>query len=316
MRGRRLIAWTLACLALLAASAAWAKPITWIDWRAPKDGGRVYHADGLKLRFVARPDPGGNAPTPVLTVVGPGLPPLRLEGSQAYDHAAATAIIARFDPASKAPVVVFASYTGGAHCCYVFIIAKLQGRHWRTWRINCDCGLERGMVRVLARGQPPVLILPDHGFDGAFAAHSGSVSPPRIYQFRRGELFDVSTDPAFRTLHRRSMSVALSACRRAREPNGGCAALVAEGSLAGQTQFAWKEALAHYDRSSQTYPSGCRVKSAAGECENAAWTVFDSFPKSLRWFLWRQGYAPAMAPFACEGDFCPVPWPTSQPPSE
>jgi len=238
------------------------------------------------------------------------------EGSRAYDDAAATAIIARFDPASKAPVVVFASYTGGAHCCYVFIIAKLQGPYWRTWRTNCDCDLQHGMVRVLARGQPPVLILPDHGFDGAFAAHSGSVSPPRIYQFRRGELFDVSSDPAFRTLYRRSMSVALSACRRAREPNGGCAALVAEASRAGQTQFAWKETLAHYNRSSQTYPSGCRVKSAAEECEGGAWKVFENFPDSLRWFLWRHGYAPAAAPFPCESDFCPVPWPDSAPPPD
>jgi hypothetical protein len=314
MRGRRLIAWVIACVALLAAGSAWAKPVTWIDWTARKDGGRVYHADGLRLSFAARADPNGDPPAPVLTVTGRGLPALRLVGAQAYDDAAASAIVARFDPESKAPVVIFVSYSGGAHCCYVFIVAKPQGDHWRTWRTNCDCDLQRAMVRVLAAGQPPALILPDEGFDGAFAAHSGSVSPPRIYQFRRGALFDVSGDPAFRAVYRRSMGEALGACRRGSEPNGGCAALVAEGSLAGQAKLAWKEALAHYDRSSQTYPSGCRVRAAPGVCDGGAWIVFDSFPKSLGWFLWRQGYAPAAPPFPCASDFCPAPWPDGAPP--
>jgi len=315
MGGPRLLAWTIGCLALLAAGSAWGNPVTWIDWRAPKDGGRAYHADGLRLRFVARPDPGGDAPTPILTVTGHGLPPLRLKGMQAYDDAAASAVVGRFDPTSKAPVVIFVSYSGGAHCCYFFVIAKPGGDHWRTWRINCDCDLEHAMARVLARGQPPVLILPDHSFDGAFAAHSDSVSPPRIYQFRRGKLFDVSTEPAFRAVYRRSMGEALEACRRAREPNGGCAALVAEGSLAGQAQFSWQAALAHYDHSSQTYPSACRVKSAPGTCDGGPWKVFDSFPDSLRWFLWRHGYMPIAAPFPCDGDFCPAPWPDSAPPA-
>ncbi len=129
MRGRRLIAWTIACLALLAASAAWATPITWIDWRAPKDGGRVYHANGLKLRFVARPDPGGDAPTPVLTVTGHGLPPLRLEGGSRLRRRGRQRDRRALRPEAieTAPVmVIFLSYSGNVNKSQAVLNGKLN----------------------------------------------------------------------------------------------------------------------------------------------------------------------------------------------
>jgi hypothetical protein len=294
-------------MAVFAVSDASAAGRTWFDWRTvPDAGARTYHADGVTLTLSTRHDKDKDEPIPTLTIHAPGVRDLTLTGAKSFEVPPALVGVVRLDPGARLPQVVFMSYSGGAHCCTSLQVAIATGGAWTSRELGYDGAPVKDVVASAGAPARLQLVVTDDAFDYAFASHGGGYPVLRVYSVRDGRLFDVTGEPQFRAFHRRQLAGALKKCRGPSERNGGCAAYVAEASLAGLHDVAWKRMLASYDRLSTLWPSGCRIDPGEAGCPKDQQLTFKDFPSALEWFLWRYGYHPVAPSFACERVRCPV----------
>ena len=312
MRGLGVL--VLVALAWCFAAAAQAATV-WFDWQASRDGvGHTYTAQGMTLRVTTTRVAGEGTAIPVLTLSAPGAAPVRLTGVSGFDDPAALIGVTRLDAASPGPQVLFQTFSGGAHCCTTLHLATFAGGAWRTFELTYDGPPGREVLNADAARGSPVLAIGDENFDYAFASHAGSFMVGRFYTVRHGQLYDISGERRFAATRRAAAAEALGDCRGDGERNGACAAYVAEASLAGKHDAAWRRMLTHYDRTSTNWQDGCRTDADADHCPKADVITFKSFPESLTWFLWRYGYAPAAPTFPCPAKDCPVPRPRTPAP--
>ncbi len=201
--------------------------------------------------------------------------------------------IAPMDPDNPYPTVIFATYTGGAHCCndVKAITSQGEGQDWSV----VDFGFFNG-------GPHEATDLDDNGwyeyaeidnrFLYRFSSYAGSAAPAQILELKNGEVVDVSFEPRFEFIHRenaQSMEKDLPEMMAEDwEKNGFLAAYVANKALIGELDNGWKTMLQYYDKDSDWGLTTCLEYDDQSNCLNEV--KYDSYPDALRAFLVETGY--------------------------
>jgi hypothetical protein len=224
---------------------------------------------------------------PHLSVSAPGLPPIAYDGQAAGDVARADFTVLRLS-AQEQPSVVFATYSGGAHCCVDVVVFQPADVAWRKIDLGSwDGGGIAAPEDVDGDGIVDFVFV-DNAFLYTFDSYAGSRAPPLILNIVGGKAVNVSKSPRYAGVYRADMEEAKTSC--AGHANGGCAAFVADAARIGQYDAAWKFMLANYDKTSTwTYPTRCQGKIVNSRCEGREIKPAD-FPEALRWFLQDNGY--------------------------
>jgi hypothetical protein len=229
------------------------------------------------------------APTVTLTVEAPGLEPVTvteetfgagfgLIGTFPFDEGGGTSVI-------------FAAYSGGAHCCLqlssvvqttdglvVSSIASVDGDRIEPADIDGDGVAE--------------LVLPDDRFNYQFESYAGSIPPPTIWKSRQGQAYDASNEAQFRPFYERKLTEYEPHCSGEGDwEQGYCAALLAVAARLGR----FEEFFAPIDaaiRGGKTMASGWEDFSfCTGEaCEKTV--EFTQFPEAVTYALKEWGYVP------------------------
>ena len=259
----------------------------WIEWR-DADGPETYVLAGYQLQVSAIRDPDGSA----AALVRVRAPDGSTTDFRTLPSAWANLSIAaeRLQIADPSAQLLFASFSGGAHCCTDLVVLERREDHWR----RTDMGQRDGEAPPLPQDRDgdgrKEFEFADQSFLYAFDAYASSWAPPVFKQIVEGRLVDISTAAGMRTQYANAARNAEQACRTG--GNGACAAYVAASARAGGLDSAWAVMLESYDQaSSWSLPTACRVRTA-GACPDGASLTFATFPEALQWFLGERGYGP------------------------
>ena len=268
---------------------------TMLSWDPAKDGDpKTYAIDGLSLTLSTRPQATGG-PIQVLRVTAPDARTFEQPGQQG-EGAPAYFAVGRLDPAGEGEQVIFATYTGGAHCCEDIVVLELAPGGWRALDVGQFQGDNpRDFPKDVDGDGAPDLVLEDDNFAYAFASYAQSFMPPKIFNVVHGAVVDVSSSGRYGGVYRQDMKAAQADC--ANHNNGACAAFVADASRLGMHDWAWSIMLADYDRAAQwIWPTQCRIAVGSGDCPKDQQLSFTNFPDALQAFLVQFGYVAAGAP--------------------
>ena len=279
-------------------------PGSFVEW-TERDGPLTIAAGNTIAAIEAAPCGGGDVGPECyrarVRVSAPGRAPITLTGEPGIFYRVA---IGRLDASTSALGVVLDSFTGGAHCCHVFAIAMPKAADYRpvavTWQ---PPGEEAPPQSWFDRGNIPFptdlsgdgmadLVVRDDRFLYEFSSYAGSMAPPVVLTIGEGATVDISTDPAVAPVFEEAMLHARERCTsdESFEPNGGCAAYVADAVRLGRFDEAWQVMLGAYDRNSTLGLSRCTTERVDGECPVGREQHFADFPHALRAFLERTGY--------------------------
>ncbi len=184
--------------------------------------------------------------------------------------------------------LLFASFSGGAHCCTSLTMLERAASAWRRTDLGEWDGETPALPNDIDGDGRKEFVFRDQSFLYTFDSYAGSWAPPIVMTVAGGRMRDVSDQARFRPVYQRELADARKAC--AEQSNGACAGYVALAARAGQLDEAWAFMLRSYDQQADwTYPTACRVRTA-GACPAGAEQAFATFPESLQWFLGEQGY--------------------------
>ncbi|HEY1752245.1 MAG TPA: lysozyme inhibitor LprI family protein [Caulobacteraceae bacterium] len=261
---------------------------TMINWQPAHDGDpKTYSIDGLLLTLSSRPQPGGAVP--VLHVVAPDGHAGDIAGDANPQGVAASIGVGHIDPAVEGPQVIFATSTGGAHCCDHIRLLELGTNGWT----GLDLGQFQG--ETLASFPRDVdgdgvldFVMADDRFAGAFSDPASGAEPPRVFDIQNGQTLDMSAQPRYAKLFRKDMKAQDAACLK--HGNGACAAFVADAARLGLYGWAWRIMLANYDQATNwTWPTQCLV-AGANPCPAGQARTYANMPDALAAFLLQNGY--------------------------
>jgi hypothetical protein len=278
---------SVALAAVLASHAFAAQPAELTSWDSQTDGSpKTYTLGGYRLTLSAAND--DDFAAPVLDVAAPGLPPISLKGEEGGRAARAEFGVATLAPGSK-PSVIFATYSGGAHCCTGIVVLRPAGDAWQEIDMGSwDGGGLGGLPKDVDGDGIADFVFVDNAFLYSFDSYAGSWAPPLVLNIVDGKARNVSATGHYAALYRADMEKARLEC--AKHQNGACAAFVADAARIGRYDAAWKFMLAHYDRKSDwDYPTRCDVAMIDGQCKGHKIEP-SGFPQALQWFLQDNGY--------------------------
>jgi hypothetical protein len=223
----------LAVLAMLpsAAAGAIAKPPAWINWDSSSDRPKAHQVRGFTLTTSVRRDRG--IAIPVLTVRSKGRRPLRVVGSGGMSFPGAAVTVFPANRPQGQPIILFRSYTGGAHCCEAYRLIEPTPKAWRVSRIGQWDGSGPTPVDVDGDGRLELLAR-DQRFAYRWASYAGSVMPPVVFEVRNGKLFEVSAQPRFKPLYVKELRGSQKACAESESEVGPCLGYVAIAARAGE----------------------------------------------------------------------------------
>ncbi|MBD2654622.1 hypothetical protein H6G45_14255 [Synechocystis sp. FACHB-383] len=201
--------------------------------------------------------------------------------------------IADMDRDNPYPAVIFATYTGGAHCCndVKIITSNQDGSEWSVQDLGFFNGGPHQAVDLNGDGwyEYPEI---DNRFLYLFSSYAGSAAPAQILALENGEVVDVSFEPRFQFIHREnaeSMEKELpEIMAQDWEKNGFLSAYVANKALIGELDDGWQTMLKYYDRDSDWGLSNCLEYDDQSNCLKEV--KYDSYPDALRAFLIETGY--------------------------
>lgn len=230
---------------------------------------------------------------PVLAVSGGGAT-IETQGSYA-SFPYGQAQIAEMDPSNNLPEVIFSSFTGGAHCCNEVKILTFQPQT-AQWKI-VDVGFfDGGINGVEDFDQDGVyeVITYDNRFLYKYSSYAGSFPPSQILKLTGLEIEDVSQEPQFLPLHRKTLQNMWQSIETATnegyEINGVLAGYMATKAILGETSSGWRLVQYRYDRSSDWGLQECPTTyNDQGDCADPL-IDYESFPEALRGFLLETGY--------------------------
>jgi hypothetical protein len=225
------------CLFAGVANGAPATPSVWSGWEAQSDQPRTYRIDGFTFKTSVRR--GDDTATPVLVVSSKGRPPLRVAGAVGVSRPYAGFLVFPTDRPRGQAVILFRSYTGGAHCCDEYKLIEPTPAGWRVHAIgNWDgSGPEPHDVDRDGRLE---LVARDQRFDYRLTSHAESVMPPVVFVVRDGKLADVTKEPRFRRLFTADLPKLRKACEDSESPLGPCLGYVAVAARAGEAKSAFQ----------------------------------------------------------------------------
>jgi hypothetical protein len=298
MRGSGALARLLAGLAALAAITASAQGATpaaipigamvrWDTVHGPDP--TTFVSGDVTVTLASRPGAGGVAA--VITVTADGRS-FSLAGDAGATTAYANAGVGRLDAGARGLQVLFADFTGGAHCCDHVRVLEQTAAGWKVVDVaTVDGEALAAFPKDLDGDGVADIVLPDDRFAYAFTFYAGSYMPPRIYDVVNGAAVDVSADPKYAPLFRQDMVKAETYCRQ--HANGACAAFAADAARLGRLDRAWPILLASWDRTTHwAWPVHCRVQAPPDNCPAADQQTFTDMPDALRAFLRDTGYLP------------------------
>lgn len=194
------------------------------------------------------------------------------------------------------PVLMFQSFSGGAHCCNAVKLAGFSSGKLKVVDLGSWDGDEIEIPKDFDGDGLADFVLFDNAFLYAFASYAASYAPPKILNVQAGKVIDVSRKAGFRKLYLKFMSEAGKRCRTGSssdERNGACPAYVASAARIGKLEQAWGDMVAAYDPATGwDLPAGCRVRSTQG-CPPGQEIQFKSYPEALLQFLKQHGYVPS-----------------------
>ena len=280
----------LAAVLLCASALAAEPPLPFAvahEWHQSLDEGPglvTYRFEGVTI-LISATDFGESGPR--LQAIADNGATITIYGMDGSDRQYVLFKVLRLDPEHSTVDVLFANYTGGAHCCAdIKVLSLIEG----TWRVVEMEEWDGGPADLKdqprdADGDGRLEFVHDEDrFLYIFCGYVDCETPLRFPRIENGQVIDISTQPSFRLLHLMDMLTHQQGC--AEGGNGACAAFVASAARAGHFAMAWQFMLDHYDRNNKR---GLDM----GETERAAPIVFDDFPSALAWFLRDAGYLDA-----------------------
>ena len=261
-----------------------------VEWPSPPGDAR-YQAGGILLTMENRISGADSEILErVLTVEAPGLPAFTIDAGE--DTRFGPSVMVVETPAGT-PMVLFQTYSGGAHCCTTInVIEPRGGRLQATMIYEGDGGPMEDAPRDLDGDGLIDFVRYDNGFLYAFASYAESFAPPTIVNVVDGQAVDVSKRPGFRSLFEEEATRAREACASGEgNRNGACASFVAASARLGRFDAAWADMLRLYDRDSDwDWPTGCRVAATERACPEDQRITYATFPEALRAHLVALGY--------------------------
>lgn len=229
---------------------------------------------------------------PVVTVSVAGKNVIKAEGAESFpDNPVFVVQIAEMDPGNPHPEVLMSVYTGGAHCCSDTRILT-SSRDGRTWK-EVEAGLFDGgplEARDLDGDGRYELAMRDNAFLYAFGCYACSTAPLHVLRLQKGQMINVSANPAFRNWHIDSLRRIIEWADEDANRNGFLAGYVGQKILLGEGAQAWKLMLKHHDTKDDWGLDHCKVKrNDKGECPPGQVEML-KFPDALERFLNEAGY--------------------------
>lgn len=260
-----------------------------ISWNAAENGDpKTYRIGAIAITLSSHAS-GDGPPIPVLRLAQ-GADAFDAEGGPGFDTAQASFGVGRLDAASPQAQILFATFSGGAHCCTAVSILDRTAKGWIS--INAgdwDGGVLDAFPSDLNGDGSADLVFGDDRFAYAFAAYAGSPKPPRIFNYHTGTMTEVSTQAGFKPYLEGLLPDLKTGCEA--HANGACAAFVAISARLGQFDEAWRLMLKNYDpQSGWALPTGCRTALVKQVCPDGQALVFRDYPGALTWFLRDAGY--------------------------
>lgn len=202
--------------------------------------------------------------------------------------------IGKLSVSDVAPSVLLQGFTGGAHCCATLkVVTPYAGKLKVLSFDSIDGGGSESFPRDIDKDGVIDFQRQDDRFRYQFASGAGSYSPPLIYNVYKGQIIDVTGEPAFRPLWETFAREARALCaeRDNDDRNGACAAYVAAGARLGRFESAMRDASALANRGPDAeLPEGCQTERVNYECPKGKEIKFHTFDTALRWFLKDAGY--------------------------
>lgn len=227
---------------------------------------------------------------PVLTVTDGQGRSVTLDGSPMQN-------IAMLGPLTKGgpAALFFQDYTGGMHCCQRMRVVTATPDGLKIAELGAYDGAEIGWPRDIDGDGTRDFVVTDDRFLYAFESYAASVAPPRVLNVIDGVMVDVSADPRFASVFRKSAASARKACIGDDYPNGACAAWAASAARLGTLDTVWPVILAEYRREPAAWPDQCKVERSEEDdsCPDGQLIEYPDYPTGLRAFLIETGYIPA-----------------------
>jgi len=259
----------------------------WRTWTGGKTAD-AFRIGDIKLRFRQDVDPSGLL-TPVATIEKRKVTET-LRGETAGSRIASAEFgVFRLGP-SRTPTLLFNSYSGGAHCCFAYLAARMVDGRWQVSDLGDWDGGARLEPKDLDGDGRLELVGRDQRFLYQFDSYAGSRPPARIYELEDGKLVDISTAARFRAFYAAQLPEYRAACEKGGP--GACTGYVAVAARAGDAA----PALALLARSTAAargpfkVPGRCQDESAP--CPEVS---FERLGDAVDRFLHDLGYLPDAA---------------------
>jgi hypothetical protein len=267
----------------------------WTEWDRSSDDPHVLTIAGygFTTHVVRKRD----STTPILTITAKGHGSIDVVGAEGMSSPFAAFLVfplrAGVPAGVENSVVLFRSYTGGAHCCDEYKLIESTPSGWQVHELGQWDGSGPEPADIDHDGRLE-LVAADQRFDYRLASHAGSLMPPVVYEIRNGQLADVSTEARFIPFYRSKLEQFRSYCEGESESLGRCLGYVATASRAGEA----KVALAVLDKRPEPPGSGpwrvptrCGAPASALGCEHEKpETEFAKRHDAVVWFLTDIGY--------------------------
>ena len=185
-------------------------------------------------------------------------------------------------------------YTGGAHCCATLQAIVPSAGKLKVIDFEPVDGEPNSLFPRDVDGDGTIdFIRQDDSFRYAFSSGAGSFSPPVIFNIYRGNLINVSDQPAYRQLWLSFAAETFKVCsdRADEDRNGACIAYAAAGARLGEFPTYLNRAVKNSVSGSDVQlPEGCKTELVAYACPSGSEIKFFTFESAANWFLRKNGY--------------------------
>jgi hypothetical protein len=263
-----------------------------MGWEEQSEQPRTYRVGGFIFKTSMIHDDGVG--TPVLTVSSTGRRPLRVEGAEGLARPYAGFLVIPADRPRGHSVILFRSYSGGAHCCDVYKLIEPMRRGWRVRTVGSWDGGTGPLPQDVDGDGRIELVAEDQRFNYRLTSHAESVLPPVVFVVRDGKLVEVTTEPRFQRLFTDRVAKLRTDCQESESALGPCLGYVAVAARAGQAKTAFKVLEGkplESDRGDWVVPEHCGG-SPAGCATEKPTRSFTDRREAVVYFLTDLGYLP------------------------
>jgi len=216
-------------LVALPAAAAELKPGELIDWSSDQGAKQEFVSGDLTLDLqFAKGGDGGQVVT--LTIEKPGSKSVEVTGEGTGSFGGQLGVVPL--DSNGLPTVLFAVFTGGAHCCMQTTAVTETANGWVSAEVGIFNGAKINVADKDGDGTVEI-VASDDRFLYVFDSYAGSYAPPLFYKSRDGEIYDASAEPQFRPEYEAVLADARKRCSGDTWELGSCAGLLAAAARLG-----------------------------------------------------------------------------------